>query len=80
MKQYLSIPVQYKTSTQLQEDDLKIPVEILVMHDKTNLNKSNFEFEVIDADVTKESIKNIPILGYIKKIDGSDAKDFLGMK
>jgi hypothetical protein len=78
LKQYLSIPVQYKTSTQLQEDDLKIPVEILVMHDKTNLNKSNFEFEVIDADVTKESIKNIPILGYIKKIDGSDAKDFSG--
>ena len=77
-KQYLSIPVQYNTSTQLQADDIKIPVEILVMHDKLNLNNSNFEFEVIDADVTKESIKNIPILGYIKKVDGSDSKDFAG--
>jgi hypothetical protein len=48
------------------------------MHDKVNLNKSNFEFEVIDSEVSKESIKNIPILGYIKKIDGSDTKDFSG--
>lgn len=73
-KQYFSIPVQYNSSNQI--DDLKIPVEILVMHDQVNLNKSNFEFDVIDSDITKESIKNIPILGYIKKIDGSDTQDF----
>ena len=77
-KQYFSIPIQYNISDQLQADDIKIPVEILVMHDKVNLNKSNFEFDVIDSDITKESIKNIPILGYIKKIDGSDTQDFSG--
>lgn len=77
-KQYLSVPVKYNTSEILQADDLKIPVEILVMHDKVNLNKSNFDFAVVDADTTKESLKNIPILGYIKKVDGSDSKDFAG--
>ncbi len=77
-KQFLSVPVQYDTSIQLQADDLKIPVEILVMHDQINLNQSNFDFEVIDNEITKESIKNIPILGYIKKIDGSDEQDFAG--
>ena len=77
-KQYLSIPVQYDNSNQLQIDDVKIPVSILVMHDKINLNNSNFDFEVIDNDITKESIKNIPILGYIKKVDGSDSQDFSG--
>ena len=77
-KQYLSVPVQYNTSETLQSDDIKIPVEILVMHDQVNLNQSNFDFAVIDADITKESLKNIPILGYIKKVDGSDSKDFAG--
>lgn len=77
-KQYLSVPVQYDNSDQLQADDIKIPVSILVMHDKINLNQSNFDFDVIDADITKESIKNIPILGYIRKVDGSDSKDFAG--
>ena len=77
-KQYLSVPVKYNTSETLQADDIKIPVEILVMHDQVNLNKSNFDFAVVDADITKESLKNIPILGYIKKVDGSDSKDFAG--
>jgi len=77
-KQYFSVPVKYNNLEQLQADDLKIPVEILVMHDQINLNQSNFDFEVIDNDTTKESIKNIPILGYIKKVDGSDFQDFAG--
>lgn len=77
MKQYFSIPIQY-TALEQNADDLKIKVEMLVMHDKTNVNKTNFEFDVIDAEVTKESIKNIPILGYIKKVDGSDSQDFSG--
>ncbi len=77
-KQYFSVPVKYNNLEQLQIDDLKIPVEILVMHDQINLNQSNFDFEVIDNEITKESIKNIPILGYIKKIDGSDEQDFAG--
>jgi len=72
----MSVPSEYTKSIKFEADDIKIPVEILVMHDKKNLNKSNFEMEVIEA--AKESIKNIPILGYIRKIDGSDSKDFAG--
>jgi len=72
----MSIPTEYNKSIVFEADDIKIPVEILVMHDKKNLNKSNFEMDVIES--AKESIKNIPILGYIRKIDGSDSKDFAG--
>lgn len=75
-KKFMSVPIEYTQSKKFEADDLKIPVEILVMHDKKNANKSNFEMEAIEQ--AKESIKNIPILGYIKKIDGSDAKDFAG--
>ena len=75
-KKFMSIPTEYNKSSIFEADDIKIPVEILVMHDKKNLNKSNFEMEAIEF--AKESIKNIPILGYIKRIDGTDSKDFAG--
>jgi len=75
-KKFMSVPIQYNQSVKFEADDIKIPVEILVMHDKINLNKSNFEMEAIES--AKESIKNIPILGYIKKVDGTDSKDFAG--
>ena len=75
-KKFISIPIEYTQSTKFEADDIKIPVQILVMHDKKNLNKSNFEMEAIES--AKESIKNIPILGYIRKIDGTDSKDFSG--
>ena len=74
-KKFISVPVKY-SKTKFQEDDTKIPVEILVMHEKINRNNSNFDIEVIEN--AKESIKNIPILGYIKKLDGTDTKDFSG--
>jgi hypothetical protein len=77
-KRYLSVPVQYSIIKKYETDDTKIPVELLVMHDQINANSSNFDFSVIDSDTTKESIKNIPILGYIRKVDGSDTKDFAG--
>ncbi len=73
-KKFMSVPIEYTQSIKFEADDIKIPVEILVMHDKKNLNKSNFEMESIES--ARESIKNIPILGYIRKIDGSDSKDF----
>jgi len=72
----MSIPSQYTKSQLFEADEIKIPVEILVMHDKKNLNQSNFELEAIE--LAKESIKNIPILGYVRKIEGSDSKDFAG--
>ncbi|MDD4000477.1 MAG: hypothetical protein PHX62_06260 [Bacilli bacterium] len=75
-KKFMSVPIKYEKSVIFEGDDIKFPVEILVMHDKQNLNKSNFEMEAIES--AKESIKNIPILGYIKKIDGTDLKDFAG--
>lgn len=51
-------------------------VRIKIMHSGLNLNGSNFSQPAIDK--AKETCKNIPILAFIKQIDGSDEKDFKG--
>lgn len=57
-------------------DDSLIPVDIKVMHDGLNLNNSTIFMDAIED--AKETLKNKPILGYIKKVDGDDTKDFSG--
>lgn len=57
-------------------DDSLIPVDIKVMHDGLNLNNSTFDEEAIE--LAKNSLRNKPILGYIKREDGNDAQDFAG--
>jgi len=76
-KKYFSLPVEIvEVNTNFSFDNSLIPVDIKVMHNGLNFNNSTFEDDSIEN--AKESLKNKPILGYIKKIDGSDAKDFAG--
>lgn len=70
----ISVPVQY--SIQPFEDDRFMKCKILVMHDGLNLNGSVFKMDAIEN--AKESIKNIPILAYVKGVDGVSEGDFGG--
>ena len=56
-------------------DDRLIPVNVLVMHDGINYNHSSFSKDVMDE--AKETLKNIPILAYIKEDENGDI-DFAG--
>lgn len=76
VRKYFSLPVEFTENKSFSFDDSLIPVDIKVMHDGLNLNNSTFFDEAIED--AKESLKNKPILGYIKKTDGSDEKDFSG--
>lgn len=51
-------------------------VKIMIMHTGENLNGSVFSEESIDKSIP--TISNIPILGYVKKDEGSENKDFAG--
>lgn len=73
---YFSLPVEITENKTFSFDDSLIPVDIKVMHNNLNLNGSTFFDEAIED--AKESLKNKPILGYIKKVDGSDDSDFSG--
>ncbi len=75
-KLYFSLPVEIIENNRFTFDDTLIPVDLKVMHSGLNLNNSTFFDEAIED--AKESLKNKPILGYIKKTDGSDEKDFSG--
>lgn len=75
-KKYFSLPVEITENKKFSFDDSLIPVDIKVMHNGLNLNNSTFFDEAIED--AKESLKNKPILGYIKKVDGSDEQDFAG--
>jgi hypothetical protein len=57
-------------------DDRFKKVKVLVMHDGLNLNGSVFSMEAMEK--AKESIKNIPILAFVKQQDGTDEADFGG--
>ena len=68
--QYMSMPTNYETADY---SDNLVKCRIRVMHDKENFNGSSFTLNSINK--AKESLKNIPILAYIKEnINGE--KDF----
>ncbi len=73
---YFSLPVEIIENKTFSFDDSLIPVDIKVMHSGLNLNNSTFFDEAIED--AKESLKNKPILGYVKKTDGTDEQDFAG--
>lgn len=73
---YLSLPAEIIDGKTLTFDNSLLPTTIKVMHEGVNLNKSSFSEEAIKN--AAESLKNKPILGYIKKVDGSDEIDFAG--
>jgi hypothetical protein len=70
----LSVPVKYQV--QPFSDDRFKKVRILVMHEGLNLNGSVFNMDGIED--AKESIKNIPILAFVKQQDGTNGGDFAG--
>lgn len=72
--EYLSLPVRYEVEST--SDDRFKKIKIYVMHDKKNLNNSYFDMTIIDT--AKESIKNIPILAFVKSVDGTNESDFGG--
>ena len=51
-----------------------LPVKIVVMHEGENRNGSAFSMQSIE--LAKESLKNVPILGYILRSDDGEALDF----
>jgi len=70
----LSIPARFELNNF--EDDRYRKITVWVMHDKLNLNNSYFDFSAIED--AKSSLENVPILAFIKQIDGSDDLDFGG--
>ncbi len=73
-KEYKSLRTQYSINDEFVDDRL-IEVNLLVMHDDVNLNCSSFSKETMED--AKETLKNVPILAYIKK-DEYDDVDFDG--
>jgi hypothetical protein len=70
----ISVPVRYELMPF--EDDRFKRCKILVMHDGLNLNGSVFNMDAIES--AKESLKNVPILGFVRQSDGTDEADFGG--
>ncbi|MDD2495964.1 MAG: hypothetical protein PHE29_12325, partial [Tissierellia bacterium] len=73
-QEYRSLKTQYSINEDFADDRL-IEVNLLVMHDDVNLNYSSFSKETMEN--AKETLKNVPILAYIKK-DEYDNVDFDG--
>ena len=74
MKKVLNLPLLYE-QTDFQ-DERFTKVRVKVMHSGLNLNNSNFSDEAIGK--AAPSLRNIPLLAFVKKTDGSDEADFAG--
>ena len=72
---YLSLPTRFELQPS-NIDDRTRKLKIYVMHDLENENSSYFDIDVIES--AKDSIKNVPVLAFIKTKDGTDEKDFAG--
>jgi len=57
------------SATEVSKDTSLIPVELTLLHDNENRNYSSIELDVIKK--ASDSIKNKPILAYIKREDGN---------
>lgn len=73
-KKILNLPLSYEQSDFSDERFTKVRVK--VMHNGLNLNNSRFSDAVIEA--AAPSLKNIPLLAFTKKVDGTDEADFAG--
>lgn len=72
-----SLPSVFSVNSELLEGDTRfLYVTVDVLHTGENLNKSYFDKETVDACV--DSIKNVPILGFIRHDRYSDSDDFAG--
>ena len=71
----VKLPVSYTQDAFDDERFLKLRVK--VMHSGLNLNNSSFNMDAINA--AQSSLANIPLLAFIKKVDGDDSNsDFAG--
>ena len=71
----INLPVSYSIDSFDNERFLKLRVK--VMHTGLNLNNSVFGLEAVEA--AKSTLANIPLLAFIKKVDGDDSQsDFAG--
>ena len=68
-----NIPCTLNFSEQSNHSNL-LKVKLVVMHEGANRNGSSFSMQAIDN--AKESLKNVPILGYILRADDGEALDF----
>lgn len=75
-KNIYSLPIDFTVKNEVSNTDNRfLEVEIDVLHTGLNYNGSIFSKEVVDENI--ESIKNTPILGFIRELP-SDEKDFKG--
>lgn len=73
MKKF-TLPIRFSKFEKI-EDSRFVKVTIDVLHTGENLNGSIFEKQIVDENV--DSIKNTPILGFIRELSNGD-KDFKG--
>lgn len=71
----LSLPVNFEKVNSY-EDDRFTKVRVAVMHNGLNENRTTFFDEAISE--AESSLKNIPLLAFVKKVDGVDDADFGG--
>lgn len=77
MNKRINLPVVFEMQEEnILNDDSLIYSRIKVMHSDENLNGSTFGKDAIDK--AENSLKNKPVLAYIRKKDGEDQKDFAG--
>lgn len=74
MKKVLNLPLSYEQTGF--QDERFTKVRVKVMHSGLNLNNSNFSDEAIGK--ASPSLRNIPLLAFVKKTDGSGEADFAG--
>ena len=77
MKQSVcSLPIYFSVKNEVSNKDNRfLEVEIDVLHEGLNLNKSIFSKEVVNENI--DTIKNTPILGFIRELPDGE-KDFKG--
>lgn len=72
----MSLPIYFSVNDEISDKDNRfINVSIDVLHTGRNFNGSIFSKEVVDENI--DSIKNTPILGFIREVP-FDGKDFKG--
>ena len=77
MSKNVSLPVTFSVKNEVSDNDTRfLSVTIDVMHTGVNLNNSNFTKEVVDQCI--DTIKNTPVLGFIKYDKVSQEDDFKG--
>ena len=75
-KSIYSLPISFSVVDELETEDSRfLKVIIDVLHTGVNYNESFFTKEVVDENI--ETIKNTPILGFVRKLS-FDEKDFKG--